>query len=70
LGGKNDIYFINGIIRKHKSKKCLEIGVFKGGSSIVILNALKDIKDSFLISLDLNSFNFFILERYPFYILL
>ena len=56
LLSQNDVYFINGIIRRHKPKKCLEIGVAKGGSSIVILNALKDIKDSFLISLDLNSF--------------
>ena len=47
-------YFINGIIRKYKPKKCLEIGVAAGGSSIVILNAIKDIKNSFLISLDLN----------------
>ena len=48
-------YFINGIIRKFKPKKCLEIGVAKGGSSIIILNAIKDIKNSFLISLDLNT---------------
>ena len=54
---KNEPYFINGIIRKFKPKKCLEIGVAKGGSSIIILNALKDIDDSFLVSLDLNSFN-------------
>lgn len=54
---KNEPYFINGIIRKYKPKKCLEIGVGKGGSSIIILNALKDINDSFLVSLDLNSFN-------------
>ena len=48
-------YFINGIIRKLKPKKCLEIGVSNGGSSILILNAIKDIKDSFLISLDINT---------------
>ena len=51
---KNEPYFINGIIRKLKPKKCLEIGVAYGGSAILILNALKEIKDSFLISLDLN----------------
>jgi len=51
-----DPYFINGIIRKYKPKKCLEIGVAYGGSSILILNAIKDIKDSFLISLDLNTY--------------
>ena len=48
-------YFINGIIRKYKPRRCLEIGVAYGGSSIIILNAIKDIKDSFLISLDLNT---------------
>ena len=51
----NQPYFINGIIRKYKPKKCLELGVAAGGSSIVILNAIKDIKDSFLISLDVNT---------------
>lgn len=49
----NEPYFINGIIRKYKPKKCLEIGVAYGGSTIIILNAIKDIKDSFLVSLDL-----------------
>ena len=49
----NEPYFINGIIRKIKPKKCLEIGVSSGGSSILILNAIKDIKNSFLISLDI-----------------
>ena len=57
LLSNNEPYFINGIIRKFKPKKCLEIGVAKGGSAIIILNALKDINDSFLISLDLNSYN-------------
>ena len=51
---KNEPYFLNGIIRKFKPKKCLEIGVASGGSSVIILNAIKDIKDSLLVSLDLN----------------
>ena len=46
--------FINGIIRKNKLKNCLEIGVAHGGSSIVILNAIKDIENSVLVSIDLN----------------
>ena len=46
--------FINGLIRKYKPKNCLEIGVAKGGSSILILNAIKDFPDSILISIDLN----------------
>ena len=51
----NEPYFINGIIRKFKPKKCLEIGVSRGGSAILILNAIKDIKNAFLISLDINN---------------
>ena len=50
----NEPYFINGIIRKFKPKNCLEIGVSRGGGSIIILNAIKDINDSRLISLDLS----------------
>lgn len=49
------VYFINGILRYYRPKKCLEVGVANGGSSIIILNAIKDIKNSFLISLDLNT---------------
>ena len=52
---EKEFYFINGIIRKYKPANCLEIGVAEGGSSILILNAIKDIKNSFLISLDLNT---------------
>ena len=48
----NEPYFLNGIIRKFKPKKCLEIGVARGGSSIIILNAIKDYNSS-LISLDI-----------------
>ena len=48
-------YFINGIIRKLKPKNCLEIGVAEGGSAILILNALKDINNSRLVSLDVSA---------------
>ena len=51
---EKQVYFINGLIRKIKPKNCLEIGVANGGSSILILNALKDIKDSFLVSMDIS----------------
>ena len=51
----NEPYFLNGIIRKFKPKKCLEIGVAAGGSAIIILNALKNINNSFLISMDLRN---------------
>ena len=49
----NQVYFMNWLIWKNKPKNCLEIGVAYGGSSILILNALKDIKNSSLVSLDL-----------------
>jgi predicted O-methyltransferase YrrM len=45
--------FLNGVVRKFKPKKVLEIGVAEGGSSIIILNAIKDIKGSHLFSIDL-----------------
>jgi len=51
----NEPFFINGIIRKYKPKNCLEIGISRGGESIIILNAIKDIEGSSLISLDLNA---------------
>ena len=47
--------FINGLIRKYRPKKLLEIGVCSGGMSAVILNAIMDIKDSFLYSCDLET---------------
>ena len=49
-----EAFLINGIIRKHKPKKCLEIGVGKGSLSLLILNAIKDLKNSFLVSIDLH----------------
>ena len=47
--------FLNGVIRKFRPKKILELGVFLGGSSIIILNAIKDIKNSHLYSIDINN---------------
>ena len=49
----NQKEFLNGVVRKFKPKKVLEIGVAEGGSSIIILNAIKDIKHSHLFSIDL-----------------
>ena len=50
----NQREFLNGIIRKFKPKKILEIGVRYGGSSIIILNAINDFKDSKLFSIDID----------------
>ncbi|WP_297277263.1 class I SAM-dependent methyltransferase [uncultured Brachyspira sp.] len=66
-----DRKFLNGVIREAKPKKVLEIGVFAGMSSAIILNAIKDFKDSFLYSVDYNTLLFndktkksgFILEK-------
>ena len=44
--------FLNGLIRYYKPKKILEVGVAAGGSSAVILNAIKDIDGSMLYSID------------------
>ena len=51
----NQREFINGIIRKYRPKKILELGVLLGGSSVIILNAIKDVKDSHLYSIDINN---------------
>jgi len=53
----NQKEFLNGVVRKFKPKKVLEIGVAEGGSSIIILNAIKDIEDSHLYSIDLSTNN-------------
>ena len=52
---QKETYFLNGIIRKLKPKNCIEIGTSSGGSAILILNAIKDINDSILVSMDLNN---------------
>ena len=55
LMNENQRKFLNGIIRKSKPKKILELGVYFGGSSIIILNAIKDLKNTYLYSIDLSS---------------
>jgi len=49
---KIDMKFINGMIRKYKPKKILEVGVAGGGSSAIILNAIQNIENSHLYSID------------------
>ena len=51
---KNQKEFLNGIVRKFKPKKIVEVGTRSGGSSIVMLNAIEDFKDSKLYSIDIN----------------
>ena len=44
--------FLNGMIRKIKPKKVVEIGVANGGSSAIILNAIKDVEGAHLYSIE------------------
>lgn len=53
--GVEELFFINGLIRKYKPKKILEIGVCTGSVSATILNAIKDIKGAILYSCDLET---------------
>jgi predicted O-methyltransferase YrrM len=46
--------FLNSLILRNKPKKLLEVGVAAGGSSIVMLNAIKDFPEAKLFSVDLN----------------
>ena len=54
---KNQKEFLNGLIRKFKPKKILEVGVRFGGSSSIILNAIQDIPNSHLYSIDIDNSN-------------
>lgn len=47
-----DRAFLNSLILRKKPKKIVEIGVAKGGSSLIILNAIKDNPDAYLYSCD------------------
>ena len=48
----NEQRFFNGLLRKIKPKKIVEIGVSSGGSSSLILNAIKDIEGAKLYSIE------------------
>ena len=53
--GKEERYFINGLIRYYKPTNLLEIGVFHGGGSVVLLNAINDMPKSRLVSIDIEN---------------
>lgn len=66
--------FLNGFIRKIKPKKIVEIGVAYGGTASLILNAIKDIIDAKLYSIDINKMcyklpskktGFLVTEKFP-----
>lgn len=54
----NEYYFINGLIRKYKPKKLLEICVCSGGMPTVVLNAINDREEGFLYSCVLEKRNY------------
>ena len=66
-----DNLFLISLINKYKPKKILEVGVSKGGSSFVIINAMQ--KDAKLYSLDYNTQHYmlknretgYFLDKYP-----
>jgi len=50
-----DRAFLNGVIRKAKPKTIVEIGLSAGGSTCVILNAIRDMENTKLYSFDYNT---------------
>ena len=54
----NQPEFLNGVVRKFRPKKIVEIGVKEGCSSSILLNAIQDLNDSHLYSIDLDQRNF------------
>jgi hypothetical protein len=48
--------FFYGLIRTIKPRKSVEIGVYKGGSSALILNGIKDLKGAKLFSIDKSNY--------------
>ena len=53
----NQREFLNGVVRRFKPKKIVEIGVSDGCGSSIILNAIQDLDDSHLYSIDLSNSN-------------
>jgi len=54
----NQREFVNGIVRRFRPKKIVEIGVNRGCSSSIILNAIQDFDNSHLYSIDLSDKNY------------
>ena len=51
----NQKEFLNGVIRKFRPTKILEIGIANGGGTSIILNAIQDINNAHLYSIDLSN---------------
>jgi predicted O-methyltransferase YrrM len=52
---RSERQLLNGLIRHHKPKKILELGVAAGASTAVMLNAIRDDADATLISIDFST---------------
>ena len=52
-------YFLNGMLRYLKPRKILEAGIAQGGGTSIILNAIQDIEDAHLFSIDYATQNHF-----------
>lgn len=65
--------FLTDIVRQYKPKKLLELGIASGSSSVLLLNAIKDIPDSHLTSIDYSTPYYrdktknsgFVVDEYP-----
>jgi predicted O-methyltransferase YrrM len=68
-----DRYFLNTMLLRYRPAKVLEVGVSAGGSSVIILNALKAMEQAKLYSIDYLSYWYknpekaagFIVDNYP-----
>ncbi len=58
-----DRAFLNTLLLRKQPKKVLELGVSMGGSSVMILNAIKNIQDSMLYSCDYNEKHYRIKDK-------
>lgn len=52
---RSERQLLNGLIRHHKPKKILELGIAAGASTAIMLNAIRDDKEAQLISVDFST---------------
>jgi len=55
---QSERFFINGLIRYYQPKTILEIGIAKGDGTVNILNAISDMPNSSLVSIDSLQFHY------------
>lgn len=65
--------FLTDLVRQYKPKKLLELGIASGSSSVLLLNAIKDMPESHLTSIDYSTLYYrnksknsgFVVDEYP-----